>query len=361
MFLWGVAGSGYQSEGSAPASNWSRHARGYLDSVDFLHRYPEDIALAADLGVRVFRLCVEWARVQPEPGKWDFSFYDDVLARVRAAGLRPMITLDHWVYPDWTGGWRDASMVDNWLANAERVVQRYAGDGTVWITFNEPVIYMAQEMRLGSFDGRMPVRLVRAHRRAYRMIHSYDPDAMVSSNTAYLPLVSHVSDLVFLAWVADSLDFVGIDYYYDVRPGNLTAVHATSGELWRIDPEPKGIYQALRSYARRFPKLPLYVVENGMPTDDGQPRADGYTRSDHLRDHVYWVLRARSEGVPVIGFNYWSLTDNFEWGSYRPRFGLYTVDVVTDPELARRPTDAVTTYREIVAADGLPAGYRPKR
>jgi beta-glucosidase len=98
-----------------------------------------------------------------------------------------------------------------------------------------------------------------------------------------------------------------------------------------------------------------------MPTDDGKPRADGYTRSDHLRDHVYWVLRAKAEGVDVIGYNYWSLTDNFEWGSYRPRFGLYTVDVLDDPALARKPTDAVRTYREIIAADGLPAGYRPVR
>ncbi|MBP2329108.1 beta-glucosidase/6-phospho-beta-glucosidase/beta-galactosidase [Kibdelosporangium banguiense] len=78
--------------------------------MDFFHRYPEDIALAADFGVQVFRLCVEWARVQPEPGSWDFQFYDDVLARVRAAGTRPMITLDHWVYPAWTGCWGNAGM-----------------------------------------------------------------------------------------------------------------------------------------------------------------------------------------------------------------------------------------------------------
>jgi beta-glucosidase len=362
MFLWGVAGSGYQSEGSAPTSNWSQFTQNYHDSVDFFHRYPEDIGLAADLGVSVFRLCVEWARVQPEPGEWDFSFYDDVVARVREAGMRPMITLDHWVYPAWTGGWRHDATLGHWLANAGQVVRRYAGDGTMWITFNEPSVYMAQEIRLGSFHPKMPVRLIQAHRRAYRLIHSIDPDAMVSSNIAYLPAgLNHLVDLGFLDWVTDSLDFIGIDYYYDARPGNLTARYAVTGALWRIDPEPKGMYHALRHYARRFPKLPLYVIENGMPSDNGKPRADGYTRSDHLRDHVYWMLRARSEGVRVIGFNYWSLTDNFEWGSYQPRFGLYTVDVEADPALARKPTDAVETYRGIIAANGLPPGYRPVR
>jgi beta-glucosidase len=47
---------------------------------------------------------------------------------------------------------------------------------------------------------------------------------------------------------------------------------------------------------------------------------------------------------------YWSLTDNYEWGSYRPRFGLYSVDVVGDPTLTRVPTDAVETYRDVIAS-----------
>ena len=81
--------------------------------------------------------------------------------------------------------------------------------------------------------------------------------------------------------------------------------------------------------------------------------------SQHLRDHVYWIQRALADGVKVMGFNYWSLTDNYEWGSYRPRFGLYTVDVTTDRSLRRVPTDAVPTYRPIIASHGVPRGYTP--
>jgi beta-glucosidase len=353
-FYWGVAGSGFQSEGAASDSNWRRFTERpgnepYRDAAGFRHRYAEDIALAADLGVRVFRLCVEWARVQPSPGEWDFSFYDDVLDQVSAAGMQPMITLDHWVYPAWTGGWGHPRMPERWLANAAQVVRRYAGRGAFWITFNEPTVYMAQEIRLGSFSPRMRGRLVRAHQEAYRMIHELDPDALVSSNVAYIPVVNRLADMLLLDRIRGSLDFVGIDYYYDVRPGNFSAVHGATGELWRIVPEPKGLYRALHHYARRFPTLPLYVVENGMVTDNGKSRSDGYTRADHLRDHVYWMRRAMADGVNVIGYNYWSLTDNYEWGSYRPRFGLYTVDITSDPQLTRRPTDAVAAYREIIA------------
>ncbi|MFI5776220.1 family 1 glycosylhydrolase [Nocardia sp. NPDC051570] len=125
--------------------------------------------------------------------------------------------------------------------------------------------------------------------------------------------------------------------------------------------QPEGIYYALQYYSRRFPGKPLYVVENGMPTRDGAARADGYTRADHLRDHVYWIQRAVADGIPVLGYNYWSITDNYEWGSYTPRFGLYTVDARTDPALIRRPTDAVAAYTGLTGARGVPADYRPTR
>src|SRR5690348_3028491 len=121
-FLWGTASAGFQSEGYSPDSNWSRYAaktKSYDPvgtSVDFLHRYNEDIALAKGLGVKVYRISVEWARVEPTPGHQDpaaWAFYDHVIAAIKAAGMRPMITLDHWVYPGWEvdkGGWARAGM-----------------------------------------------------------------------------------------------------------------------------------------------------------------------------------------------------------------------------------------------------------
>lgn len=89
-----------------------------------------------------------------------------------------------------------------------------------------------------------------------------------------------------------------------------------------------------------------------MPTLNGEPRADGRTRESVLHDCVRSTQRAHAEGVNVIGYMYWSLTDNFEWGKYGPRFGLYTVDVLTEPSLKRRPTKAVAVYRDIIRTGG---------
>ncbi|CPT60865.1 Beta-glucosidase A [Mycobacteroides abscessus] len=71
------------------------------------------------------------------------------------------------------------------------------------------------------------------------------------------------------------------------------------------------------------------------------------------------LQRAKADGIPIIGYNYWSLVDNYEWGSYRPRFGLYTVDALGDPALKRVPTGAVATYTQITRDAGTVPGYRP--
>ena len=60
-----------------------------------------------------------------------------------------------------------------------------------------------------------------------------------------------------------------------------------------------------------------------------------------------------AQGVPVIGYLYWTLTDNYEWGTYHSRFGLYRVDCL-DGDFTRRPTPTVEAYRRIIAAHGVP-------
>lgn len=376
-FLWGVASSGYQSEGHVPDSNWSRYVAAgktpdpYGDSIDFLTRYRSDIELAAQLGVRVYRIGIEWARVEPKPGEWDeggLRFYDSVIDTITAAGMRPMLTLDHWVYPGWEvdrGGWRNPGIVDDWLANARKVVDRYAQQDPLWVTFNEPTVYIANELRKGGLSPidvpAMHDRIAQAHNSIYDHIHAVQPGAMVTSNVAYLPGGEDLINKPLIDKIGARLDYIGIDYYYGLTPWSLLTTPPDVEKLWTQPLHPEGIYYALEHYSRQFPGKPLYIVENGMPTENGAPRADGYTRADNLRDTVYWLQRAKTDGMNLIGYNYWSLTDNYEWGSYSPRFGLYTVDALTDPALTRKPTDAVPAYTAITRAGGVSPDYRPTR
>ncbi|MEO5877919.1 MAG: family 1 glycosylhydrolase [Streptosporangiaceae bacterium] len=380
-FLWGVSVDGFEHEGSFPDSNWTRYARAggsrdpYADSADFRHRYRSDLKLAHSLGVTTFRTSVEWARVEPRPGKYDWKeihYYDDLVRRMRSYGMRPILELSHFVHPGWVadqGAWTNQRTVDQWLRFARFIVNRYKsdkkhkGEQAIWITFNEASYYILDELRNKGLTlaqvPTMQANLIKAHRAAYDMIHRVDPGAPVTASVAWSTILNPLFDDALFNHVTDKIDFIGLDYYLGSSLLNASVVLALTGEYWRIRPEPDGLYHVLRNYHRRFPKLPFFILENGANTDNGKPQADGYTRSQFIRDHLYWVQRAQQEGIRVLGYSYWSLIDGYEWGSYRPRFGLYTVNVRTDPALRRRPTPAAADYRAIIRRNGLPSGYRP--
>lgn len=375
-FIWGVSASGWQSEGGNVDSNWDRYNAGsatqdpYGNSIDFRHRYREDVALARDLGVNTFRIGINWARVEPLDGVFDeteLAYYDDLIAALKEAGIAPMVCLDHFVYPGWIadrGAWTSPETMTRFVRFAQMIARRYHRDVKLWLTFNEAAAFILIEKKYRKLDRKgvraMSRHVVKAHRDVYDLIHALDPSARVSSNIVCCGegLLSRyadwISDRWFLNRVVDKLDFFAFDYYY----AGITR-EVLRGRIWEADPAPQGLYRALKRYAKRFPKLPIMIAENGMPTLDGQPRADGVRREDALRDCVYFMQKAIADGVPVIGYMYWSLTDNFEWGHYGPRFGLYTVDAMRDPGLHRRPTAAVAAYRDIIRNGGGADGYAP--
>lgn len=317
------------------------------------------------MGVTTFRLSVEWARIEPAPGEYDdgaLARYDQIIDEIRRHGMAPMITMVHFTYPGWLadrGGMLAADTPEAFGRFAELITNRWAGDGSLWVTVNEPLTFFKHELTIGQVAPQdfslFLDRIEAAHRAGYAAAHRADPDAMVTMNEAYLPMATDFTDSLLGDRVTDVLDYVGIDYYYTVALDNLTAINAAWDDFAAMRPQPKGVHEAIAHYARSYPGKPIYVVENGLPTHDGG-RADGVDRGDFLRDTAYWLQRAVADGYPVIGYNHWSLVDNYEWGSYTSRFGLYQVDVLTDPTLERRPTSGVDAYREIIAAGGCGAG-----
>ena len=376
-FHWGVATSGFQVEGSNPDSNWKRYsdraaptgeADPVGDAVDFWNRYPEDVANAAAMGATTFRLSVEWARIEPVEGEYDaeaLAHYDRIIDTIRAHGMTPMITMVHFVYPGWLadrGGFLADGAVESCGRFADLITDRWGGDGTMWVTLNEPLVFFKHEMTIGAVGptdfSRFLDNVVDAHRLGYAAAHRAAPEAMVTMNEAYLPLATGFMDTLVGDRVADTVDFVGIDYYYGVALNNVTAAHAAVDDFAAVRPQPEAIYEAVEHYAQAYPGKPIYIVENGLPTDNGD-RADGVDRGDFLRDTVFWLQRAVADGYPVIGYNHWSLVDNYEWGDYSARFGLYRVDALSDPTLTRTPTSGVDAYREIISGGGVGPDYRP--
>src|SRR5215471_16627513 len=125
-FVWGVATAAYQIEGAAREdgrgpSIWDTfsHTPGKVLSgdtgdvaCDHYHRWREDLALLAELGVGAYRLSVAWPRILPtgsgEPNSLGLDWYEQLVDALLAAGIQPWVTLYHWDLPqvlEDAGGW----------------------------------------------------------------------------------------------------------------------------------------------------------------------------------------------------------------------------------------------------------------
>jgi len=169
---------------------------------------------------------------------------------------------------------------------------------------------------------------------------------------------------------ARTLDVVGVDYYDPVvahqarLPGHRTAGGRSwrpGQELWDDRVDPGGLVSYTE--ANVVPGLGLWVVENGLCNRVRRgrsfPRLDGWDRVRYLQRNLGALVAALDAGVPVGAYYHWTLVDNYEWGSYEPRFGIHGVDRerglrVLDTDSMGR--DAAGAYRRIIG--GLRAGDR---
>ncbi|HTU38708.1 MAG TPA: family 1 glycosylhydrolase [Acidimicrobiales bacterium] len=184
-----------------------------------------------------------------------------------------------------------------------------------------------------------------------------------------------VVDAVHAARRPRGIDSVGFDWYDPVashamrvpghREPNGRRDWSFGRALWDVEPDPARLEAWCATEAALRPGLPLWVVENGMATRvvDGRAvaRADGLDRPRYVREHLGAVVDAIAAGVPVRAYLHWSLVDNYEWGTFEPRFGLFGVDR-SDPadvrwlETDAAGNDAAGEFARVVA--GLRAGDR---
>lgn len=232
-FLFGTANADHQVEAHDPACEdvwdlWER-SQGLTPrgrATDFWNRYEEDIASAAELGCKLFRFSVAWARVEPECGRFDqvaLDHYREVASCVEKHGMKVMVTLHHFVWPVWLerdhGGMIGTCFPDLFARYAERVAEAFGEKVSWWITFNEPSqltfgyikpwwqnrYYMPPGLpRNSPVDaeaeavGKLVPNLFLAHARARKGIKSRNEDAQVGVN----PLVTG-----FPTWLQMAMDW----------------------------------------------------------------------------------------------------------------------------------------------------------
>ncbi|SIT72808.1 6-phospho-beta-glucosidase [Bacillus altitudinis] len=116
------------------------------EAIDFYHRYKEDIAMFAEMGLKCLRTSIGWSRIFPkgdeeEPNEAGLQFYDDVFDELIKHGIEPVITLSHFEMPLHLareyGGFRSRKVAEYFAKFAEVCFNRYKNKVTYWMTFNE--------------------------------------------------------------------------------------------------------------------------------------------------------------------------------------------------------------------------------
>ena len=158
-FLWGAATAAYQIEGAAAEdgrtpSIWDTfsHTPGKVRNgdngdiaADHYHRYRDDVALMAELGLAAYRFSIAWPRVMPggsgpaNPAGLDF--YDRLVDALLERGITPVATLYHWDLPQElqdTGGWTERATAERFAEYAAVTARRLGDRIDSWTTLNEP-------------------------------------------------------------------------------------------------------------------------------------------------------------------------------------------------------------------------------
>lgn len=158
--------------------------------------------------------------------------------------------------------------------------------------------------------------------------------------------------------VAEPLDFYGFNIYQGLEDLDSTEEYGpyaypgspkTSMD-WNVTPEV--LYWSCRFLYERYGK-PIMITENGMSSFDWvslDGKVHDPNRIDFLHRYLRSIKDAVSEGIPVLGYQYWSIMDNFEWiNGYDKRFGLVYVDYRTQKRTIK---DSACWYRDVIATNG---------
>jgi len=310
-FLWGAATSAYQIEGAVredgrTPSIWDTfsHTPGRTAggehgdiAVDHYHRYRDDVALMADLGLGAYRFSVSWSRVQPTgrgPAvQRGLDFYRRLVDELLSKGIKPAITLYHWDLPqelEDAGGWPERETALRFAEYAQIVGEALGDRVEQWITLNEPwcsaflgygsgvhapgrtdpaaALRAAHHLNLAHGLGTSALRSVMPSRNSVAVSLNSCPVRPVSQDPADLDAARRIDDL------ANGV-FHGPMLHGAYPETLLAATRSVTDWSFNLDGDVRTIHQPLDALGLNY-YTPALVSAAQAP--DG-PRADGHGAS----------------------------------------------------------------------------------
>jgi len=360
--------------------------RDLLQECGHYEHWREDFQLVKQLGLKVLRYGLPYHRTHLGPGKYDWSFADDVMAEMQRLEITPILDLLHFGVPDWLQNFQNPELPIHFADYAAAVAERYP-----WVRYYTPVNEIFVTARISALDGlwneqlktdrafvtamkhlvaasilathsivrqrpdavfvqsesaeythearAMPSREVQlANKRRFislDLLYAHPPDADICMYLLDNGLTREEYDW-FMAGEPPGYQIMGNDYY-----GRNERILKPDGSICQAE-DVMGWYLITKQYYERYKKPVMHTETNVFDADEAPT---------WLWKQWINILRMRADGVPVLGFTWYSLTDQVDWdveiAQKRGQInacGLY--------DLERQPRPVAAAYRRLLQEFG---------
>lgn len=401
-FLLGVATAyhQYQIWGECQECDWAEWENSFerkrgllnrgLNPIDFSSKihvnscreldFRKDAEMARELGINVFRISAEWSlgREGLKRLRRDINFLRDLDFEV-------VLSARHFTLPKEIaarGGWFSRRTIKEWLSFVDMLLDECGNSLSYLLTGNEDTLQAEMAHRKGIWPpGEKSLirallarhNMTEAHRRTYETVRKYDSVGRIKIGTAYNvtamePLRVHSStdrmtikirrifrDTVFLKSIAPYLDFWGLNYYFGERVGFTLKPPFFRVIPWSKERDdrnnslaPEGIREAIH-FLYSLRKIPIMVTECGVADRKGVIAPEYFVRS------FLSVLAAIRDGIPVLGYLWWTLIDGPEWEEgWNQKYGIFELD----RNLRRNPRPIANLLQEVASSRKIYVRYR---
>lgn len=373
-------------ECSNPTIGHGKVRRDLLEECGHYAHWRTDLKLVHDLGLKVLRYGLPYHKVHRGIGKYDWAFADLAMQEIKRLGITPILDLLHFGVPDWLGNFQNPELPLRFAQYAGAVAKRYP-----WVRFYTPVneIYVCAKFsaKQGLWNEQLKSdrafvtaikHLVAANTLACQAITQQRPDAVIvqseSAEYVHEARAEKSPEITLL----NKLGLVSLDLLYAHPPDADVMCYLLDNGMtrreydWKMRGEPPGYqvmgndyyasnekillpdgtecsggdvlgwYQITRQYYERYKKPVMHTETNHF---------DAELAPTWLWKQWINVLRMRADGVPVLGFTWYSLIDQVDWNNaLQDKLGHVNACGLYD--LERNPRPVAASYRQLLEAFG---------
>ncbi|MBC7572403.1 MAG: glycoside hydrolase family 1 protein [Spirosoma sp.] len=373
-------------ECSYPTIKNGKVRRDQLRECDHYDRYKEDLGLVKEMGLNVLRYGLPYYSMHLGPGKYDWEFADLAMAEIKRLGITPILDLMHFGVPDWLGNFQNPELPVHFADFCAAVARRYP-----WVRYYTPVNEIYVTARISGKDGNWNEQLktdkgfvtalkhcVAASIMGNQQIAKHRPDCVIVQSESAEYTHELLATPSAETKLNNELRFLSLDLLYANPPSANVGMYMMDNGLtrkeydWFMAGKPPG-YQVMGNdyYGRNERiKLPDGSIQTSMDVLGWYKITSEYYKRYHLpvmhtetnvfepelaSEWLYkqWlsILQMRRDGVPVIGFTWYSLTDQIDWDSQLTEEN-HNVNACGLYDLNRKPRPVAEAYKTVLKEFG---------